>query len=565
MNNTNSLRFAFYAIKPFLFLFLCILSFTSSAQTLKWLRNGTPSKTQVSSSATLTSIGSDGSIYVGGIFSDTIAFGTTKLVSSGRDDIYIVKYNSTGTVQWAKRAGGVNNDEIWGLVVSGSDVYIAGGFQETMRFDTLANATITSMGSADIFIAKYNTNGMFQWAKRAGGTERDVAYNLAVSGTDIYITGSFWSIANFNTPSTTGTNEIRSLSFQDIFIAKYNSSGIFQWAKRAGGGNIDAGFSITASGEDVYITGYFSGLADFNTPTAMGRNEITSANMLNDIFLAKYNSNGTFQWAKRAGGNENDAGLSVAVSGTDVYVTGEIENTANFNTPSAFGTNEITGEGRTDMFLAKFNSNGAFQWAKRAGGLEEDAGNYVVAKGTDVYVTGAFKATANFNTPSATSATDLISAGRNDMFVVKYNNNGVVQWTRRGGGTGDDIGWAVDASNTDVSVVGNFTSLANFNTPSNTSSNTIQSISSNTTAFIAVYSTTTPVEDLTENTLKIYPSVTNSFLTVETTELLDFQIINLLGQAVLNGTTSQQINVSNLPQGTYILKIGKSVAKFVKQ
>jgi hypothetical protein len=65
--------------------------------------------------------------------------------------------------------------------------------------------------------------------------------------------------------------------------------------------------------------------------------------------------------------------------------------------------------------------------------------------------------------------------------------------------------------------------------------------------------------------LTIYPNPVSSLLNIEYTEGSDFQILNLLGQQVLTGKTGQRLDVSALPQGTYILKVGAEQAKFVKQ
>lgn len=132
---------------------------------------------------------------------------------------------------------------------------------------------------------------MFQWARRAGGTGADQANGIAVSGSDVYITGSSAvGTSNFNTPSATGSNEITIIgSFSDIFLAKYDNTGAFQWAWRAGGTSGDAGIGVAVSGTEVYTTGYFLGTANFNNPTATGSNELSTVSTLGgDAFLARY-------------------------------------------------------------------------------------------------------------------------------------------------------------------------------------------------------------------------------------------------------------------------------------
>jgi hypothetical protein len=367
-------------------------------------------------------------VYISGDFEGTANFntpsatGSNELTSAGNRDIYLAKYISNGDFQWAKRAGGTSDDIVYGVAVSGTEVYIAGYFNGTANFNTpsaTGSNQITSIGGTDIFLAKFNSSGDFQWAKRAGGTSNDIAYGIAVSATDVYISGSFSGTANFNTPSATGSNEITSAGNWDIYLAKYNSSGTFQWARRAGGEYWDLASGIAVSGTDVYITGYFSGTANFNTPSATGSNKINSDGDY-DIFLAKFNSSGDFQWAKRAGGSFYDEAYGVAVNGTEVYITGYFQSTVNFNTPTATGSNELTSSGSWDIFLAKYNSSGDFQWAKRAGDTGTDRANGVAVNGTDVFITGYFEGTANFNTPSATGNNEIVSSGSGDIFLTKY-------------------------------------------------------------------------------------------------------------------------------------------------
>jgi len=442
----------------------------------------------------------DGNKYVCGSFEGTAFFGSTSLVSSGGNDIFLTKYNNSGVIQWVRRAGKISDDFAYGVAVDGTDVYITGSFNGTANFNTpsaTGSNEITSAGDSDIFLAKYNSNGDFQWAKRAGGTGSDAAYGLAVSGTDVYITGSFNGTANFNTPTATGSNEITSAGESDIFLAKYNSNGDFQWARRAGGVGIDAARGIAVSGAEVYITGSFNGGisqaygANFNNPSAFGSNQINSAGS-SDIFLAQYNSSGVFQWAKRAGASDGDIAFGVAVSGTEVYITGYFKATANFNTPSATGSNELVSAGNNEIFLAKYNSSGVFQWARRAGGTDVDVAYVVAVSGTEVYITGSFQNTANFNTPSATGSNEITYAGGVDIFLAKYNSGGVFQWARRAGGTGADIAYGAAVSGTEVYITGLLNNTANFNTPSATGSNELTSLSGSTDIFIALYGCVTP-------------------------------------------------------------------------
>jgi hypothetical protein len=371
-----------------------------------------------------------GEVYVMGYFTNTANFnnpsapGSNEITSAGSDDIFLAKYDNSGTFQWARRAGGTSSDIGYGLAVSGSDIYITGYFSTTANFNTPSASggiEITSVGSSDIFLAKYNNTGTLQWARRAGGISPDGGSGVAISGNDVYITGYFRRTADFSTSSITSAGA----ASPDIFIAKYSFNGTFLWARRAGGAGTDYGNGIAVSGSGICITGNInSGTANFNTPSASGSNEISTPGANANAFLAQYDINGTFQWARRAGSFPIAIGYGVAASGSDIYMTGYFRTGANFDTPFGnFNHIESAGGGTSeDIFLAKFNDSGTFQWARRAGGTSGDFGYGVAVLGSDVYISGLFQGTANFNTPSAPGSNELSTTG-GDAFVAIFSNN----------------------------------------------------------------------------------------------------------------------------------------------
>ena len=315
---------------------------------------------------------------------------------------------------WAKRAGGTSGDNGMAIAVDGDgNSYVTGRFTGTSSFN---GTSLTSAGYTDIFVAKYNSSGAFLWVKRAGGTGFTTATgaDIAVDGFgNCYVTGWFSETVSFNGTSLTfaGGN--------DIFVAKYNSSGDFLWVKQAGGTGNDIGWGIAvdASGNS-YVTGLFAGPTgglrksyvtnSFTSGTANFDGTILTSAGKDDIFVAKYDASGSFQWVKQAGGISNDGGNGIVIDGSgNSYVTGYFTDTANFSGIS------LTSAGETDIFVVKYNSSGAVQWTKRAGGTDYDKGYGVAIDGTlKSYVTGYFYDTASFN-PS------LTSAGDNDIFVAK--------------------------------------------------------------------------------------------------------------------------------------------------
>jgi hypothetical protein len=134
------------------------------------------------------------------------------------------------------------------------------------------------------------------------------------------------------------------------------------WSKSFGGISDDYGYSVSVdSSGNVYITGYFwSSAIDF------GGGALKNAGNW-DIFLAKFDSNGNHKWSKRFGGSNYDYGYSVSVdSSGNVCITGHF-----YSSAIDFGGGSLTNannNGTSDIFLAKFDSNGNHKWSKRFGG-----------------------------------------------------------------------------------------------------------------------------------------------------------------------------------------------------
>ncbi len=397
-----------------------------------------------------------GNVYVtGGFSSPTIAFGTTTLTNVGSNDIFIAKYDSIGTVLWAKSAGGTSTD--YGFSVSTDaigNVYVTGGFSSpTISFGTTTLTNAGNAGSNDIFIVKYNAAGTMLWAKSAGGTSIDRGQSISTDASgNVYFTGGFQS-ATITFGTTTLTNA-GSAGIYDIFIAKYDAAGTVLWAKSAGGTSDDEGRSVTADASgNVYVTGhFFSPTITYGTTTL---NNVGSG----DIFIAKYDAAGTVQWAKKAGGTDNDAGISVTSDvGGNVYITGGFQSAT-----ITLGTTTLTNANNTgttgDMFIAKYDASGTVLWSKSAGGTYDDIDNSVTTDASgNVYVTG------NFASPTITFGTTTLTNADNtgniyDMFIAKYDAAGTVLWSSSAGGIYNDYGYSVstDASS-NVFVVGSFRS-----------------------------------------------------------------------------------------------------------
>jgi hypothetical protein len=456
-----------------------------------------------------------GNIYVTGFFHGTVDFdpglGTYYLSSApGKNDLFILKLDSTGNFIWAKNTVMTNNGggSCLTLDVHGN-IYITGYFQGTADFDPGAGTYYLStytVGISDVFILKLDLSGDFVWAKNIGGPYQNCDANsitVDLSG-NVYTTGSFTGTTDFDPGA--GTYNLLSHGKKNIFISKLNASGDFVWAKAMGSNDIDLGKTIaTDDSGNVYTQGYFVGTVDFD-PGPSTYTLSTGILAFNDNFILKLDSSGNFIWAKQFGTDNFDelATFFVDRSG-DVYITGSFIGTVDFD-PGA-GAYFMTDSGDYDLFILKLNSSGNFQWAKRIGGALYEEGSAITMDAPgNIYIAGSFGGTDDFD--PGVGIYNLTSIGVYDMFVLKLRKTGLGM---------DD----------------------NPRAPG----------------------------------ITIYPNPANEFITIQTgIDLVDlnFTIIDVTGRIVLrdNLKNKREVDISHLPQGLYFVRLGdasKVILKFVKQ
>ncbi len=454
-------------------LFLSWSCLTSHAQTFDWAKaSGDRNRDEGRS----TAADANGNVYVTGNFSDTADFNPGgsggRLTAVKSADVFLAKYDASGGFLWAKAMGGKGADGAYGVAVDGSgNVYLTGFMQsDTADFNPGGSGgRLTSAGSYDAFLAKYDADGNYLWAKSMGGSANDEGKGLAVDrGGNAYVTGYFNNTADFN-PGGSGGKLNAIEGGIDMFLVKYDAGGNLLWAKSMGGSNIDYAFGVAVDdSSNTYVTGHFSRTANFN----FGGSGDTLASAGDfDAFVAKYDARGGFLWVRAIAGRSTEHAFGVAVDGKgDVYVTGDFySQPADFN-PGGNGGTIVAN--KWDGFLVKYEANGSFLWAKAITGGKSDYGTAVVAdRSGNVYATGYFNSdTVDFNPGSAGGALNLLAtAGGYDAFLVKYDVRGNVLWTKTIGGSKNDNGYglALDGSG-NVYTTGYFNDTATFDRASNT-------------------------------------------------------------------------------------------------
>jgi hypothetical protein len=359
-----------------------------------------------------------GNTYVTGSFQGSANFGNIQVSSAGTSDIFLAKYNPNYDLVWVRTLKSTNSSGSKEIAVDfAGNVYMTGTFIGTVSF---GNISLTEAGGIDGFITKFDTYGNAVWAKQISSGGYDAGYSIKFDASgSLYVTGAFSNTASF------GTTSLTSDGGNDIFIAKYTASnGDLIWAKKFGGTNDQSGSDIIiTSSANIYLAGSFFISANFGSHT------LSAAGGL-DGFVVKLNSNGDIVWAKQISGTNWGNALSIAVDGGEnCYVAGYFGGSINF------GGSNLTSLGHEDTFLAKYSLNGDLIWVKTAGCNF----NYSNAKSVttdavgNIYVTGYFTGTTIFQDKTLTS-----NDNGGDIFTAKYNSQGNLLWVKKAGGVDTD-------------------------------------------------------------------------------------------------------------------------------
>jgi uncharacterized delta-60 repeat protein len=332
--------------------------------------------------------------------------------NSGSNDLFLVKYNSSGTKQWTQQLGSSSDDRGYGVTVdSSNNLYVTGSTRGGLDGNTNSNP-----GNYDIFLVKYNSSGTKQWTQQLGTSSKDTGTEVTVDSSDnIYVTGQTGGGGGGGLDGNTSSGG------SDLFLVKYNSSGTKQWTQQLGTSSNDYGWGVTVDSlNNIYVTGSATGGLDGNTSSGS-----------DDIILVKYNSSGTKQWTQQLGTSIQDSGQGVTVDSSDnLYVTGYTQLALDGNTSS----------GSIDLILVKYNSSGTKQWTRQLGTSSWEEGRGVTVDSSDnIYVTGYTEGGLDGNT----------SSGSADIILVKYNSSGVKQWTKQLGSSANDIGNGVTVDSSD--------------------------------------------------------------------------------------------------------------------
>ncbi len=333
----------------------------------------------------------------------------------GDADAFLVKFNSSGAIQWATYYGGVHTDLALGVAIDGSgNIYVTGQTTSSSSIATPGAYQDTLNGGGDAFLVKFNDSGIRQWATYFGGNGNDIGQRVATDRSgNVYIAGYTTSTSGLVTSG--GYQPFYGGGKTDAFIAKFDCTGNIQWATYFGGSGDDYGYGITTDGSGgVYIAGSTDSLSVIATS---GAYQPTYGGGGTDAFLVKFNSTGAIQWATYFGGVGFDIAYCVTTDGLgNIYMTGS---TAGLSAIATIGAYDTIYGGGWDAFLVKFNSLGGIQWATYYGGASGELGYGVATDGIgNVFITGETGSASDIASPGAFQPA---FSGGTDVFLAKFH------------------------------------------------------------------------------------------------------------------------------------------------
>lgn len=424
---------------------LCIFFFSATIAQNVWLRKvgGAPSE------EALDVASNSSHLFSTGYFNQGVDFFGTNLQSNGGSDVFVMKTLTNGNPGWSKKFGGPLNDRGTAIATNSSgSIFVAGQFRGEATFGSFT-LNANGNDSTDVFVMKLDPNGVVEWAVSCGGNGTDEANGIAVdvSG-NVYVTGRFRGNAFFGTTNLTSVNyEGTSNPSMDAFVFKLNPNGNWLWTKSGSSVEDNKGMDVDVDGSgNVYWAGIFGGqltidntqnlnllnagfLVKLNTDgdeqwfrhhtaaqLSLYEVEVVNDNTIcvsgnqsgqlgvfdnglqlfpfdyaNNAYVLKYNSSGNFGWQFRLGSESylNVQGLDSGPS-DEIYISG-VFNCAYDELAEIYGIGYYYSVGYRDVFVARISPQGSLDWARHMGGPNDDfISGVTVTSSNNVFTVGGF-------------------------------------------------------------------------------------------------------------------------------------------------------------------------------
>jgi hypothetical protein len=388
-------------------------------------------------------INSQNQVIVLGSISQTVVFDpnapNATIVSAGNADIIVAAYSATdGQFNWVRSIPGLGVDNPRGMTLDSQDnIYIAGDFTSTISFPTNPPTPTVTTGGNDVFIAKFSSNGNFEWGRKIGGTSTDLGADIALSGdTMILVNGTYRFNIQFDHGGSL-PNIVTSNSNTNVFVAAYDTSGSYLWNRLLGSSGADRTYNLLVDDSArIWVSGYMVNEAFMD----IGQNNVVLAKITDaNPFAVAYDlQNAAFSRLISPQSNNFASTEALALSPQgDIWTGGRFRGSLVLDSLPNFSLHSPASNVFTS-FWARYSSGFDTAWTtiSRGGGTMDGVNKIRHDQFGNLYVAGQFNGRVNFNpigSPHFVTSLDQI-----DAFVASYSPSGLLRWMHRIGGPNKD-------------------------------------------------------------------------------------------------------------------------------
>lgn len=417
-------------------------------------------------------------------------------------DFWVVKLTNFGGIQWQKSLGGESYDFPRAIKQTSDGGYIVIGETQSTTGDVVGNH-----GKSDVWIIKLGILGNIEWKKTYGGSSYDDAYDI------IQTTDGGFAIAG-HSRSTDGdlTGLNNNANNNDIWLLKIDNIGNIMWQKMYGGTGDDQSRKIHQTADNGFIIG---------AETTSNNGDVTNNHGYYDYWVIKLNSLGAIEWQKTYGGESQDSLQDLQKTDDGGYILSGL---------SSSRTGDVTGNHNSaDVWVVKISNTGIIQWQKSLGGTKTELGYEIIQTSDGGYLQSAW---------SESNDGDITNNhGQMDGWLVKLDNSGNIQWQKTLGGTGYD--WVESTVETEDGFV-----TAGYNGSTN-----------NAWVLKLGPDPMATLDMLNHKKAIIHPNPVKEKLMINISDKLEnVEIYSQTGQ-IVKTASAKEVNISNLPKGSYVVKI----------
>jgi hypothetical protein len=435
----------------------------------------------------------------------------------GPEEIWVIKVNSAGALQWQKTLGGFGNERAYCIRQTTDGGYIISG-ETSSNSDGDVTGHHTTSATSDCWIVKLDNQGNIQWQKCYGGSgTNEIAYDIVQTTDGGYI---FAGSSNISDGDVT-----QNMGLQDFWTVKIDAAGTIQWQHSRGYSTTDYALSVKQTSDGGYVVG-----------------GVSYVNWLpSDLWLLKYDNAGMFLWQKSYGGSGYD-GITAVEQTSDGGLIIEAYSGSN--------DSDITNSnGNYDFWIVKTDSAGNMQWQKSLGSSDVDWPHALVPCNDGGFIIAGY-------TQGHDSDVTFNHSAYPDYWVLKLDSSGTNLWQKTLGGTGEDAAFSVMPTFDGGYIVGGYAKSNNGD---------ITNHYFGADYWLVKLGYPESVNEMENGTtVNIYPNPAKDEITVTIDHSLineEYVLTDVAGKIILSGKLNNGINkiaIENLAQGLYLLRVGKT-------